>query len=118
MPDHNFPVFFAVEQQLMAEGCVVNNPAAGVPPDLLEYAISLGPAFRETDEYQALIVRDLRMVEASTDIAVLPGWEESSGALGEIMHGQKLGLAIWHWHPEILKRQDFEFVLRPRAVLE
>lgn len=88
-PSYNFPAFDAADRALTQAGWETLNPAQmdrdeGFDPD------------RDTPTREWLdeaMQRDLDALMAADAIALLPGWEESTGAKGEY------GLAKWRHIP-------------------
>lgn len=85
LPQHNYPAFFAAAERLQASGFDVLNPAR-IDED----------HSTETGEptWQWYMRRALRMVSEADGIALLPGWEESTGATLEATVGRSLGLDV------------------------
>ena len=99
IPEFNFPAFFAAAAKLRAEGHSVFNPAerdaashgdkvwkGNMTGDLKEankQGFNLREALRDDTHYICM--------EADA-IALLPGWEKSSGATAE----RALGVALGH----------------------
>ncbi len=84
--DNNFPAFHAAAADLRERGYSVCSPA-------------------ETDEYlgvgalsheQYLRFDFERVIEADFLVA-LPGWEDSLGALAEILVAVRIGTKVWQW---------------------
>lgn len=93
----NFPAFYAAADKLRGHGHEVFNPAerdAGVGFDPTECAgdedlSELGFDLREA------LAADTEFISKRADaIALLPGWEASSGARAEYALAQALGLAV------------------------
>jgi nucleoside 2-deoxyribosyltransferase len=91
-PELNFPTFFRYAKLLRERGHEVVNPAEesmrlhGLTWDgrLTDEAI-LELATTPWDEY---LDADLRHIDEADALAVLPGWEESDGALREVAHAR------------------------------
>ena len=94
MPDHNFPAFKQAERELTAVGYEVISPTTGVPDDVIEKAIAMGLEFRNTEEYNQLLRRDIGWVMGVDAVAVLPGWEDSSGAQLEVNAARAVGKRV------------------------
>lgn len=97
IPEYNFPAFFAAADLLTAMGHVVHNPAqvdvdAGFQWEGTtgrEDLSSLGFSLRET------LAKDMALVALHSDgVAVLPGWEASTGARAEAALAMALGLPV------------------------
>ncbi len=79
-PEHNFPLSALVRSQLRDEGFEVLCPAeAGVV---------------EGWSWEQYLRRDLRMVLDADAVIVLPGWEESRGAVLETDVARQLAMPI------------------------
>jgi len=84
--EFNFPAFEAVTKRLTEEGWKVISPAT-IEPDKLDESL---------DYY---LRRDLPiLIQEATAIAVLPGWEHSSGATKEVAVARWLGMPVVHAH--------------------
>ena len=86
----NFPLFDMAAADLKAKGWNVINPAQ------MDRDIGFDPVvdIADADFLQAAMARDCEAIIHSADaIAMLPGWERSKGARGE------MGLAIWKHIP-------------------
>lgn len=81
LPDFNYPAFFKAEDQLIAAGHEVENPARNETP---------------TDGSGWLGFMRLSLVQISKvdGIALLPGWDTSRGATVEYDLGKSLGLDV------------------------
>lgn len=102
IPEFNFPAFFAAAEKLRAEGHEVFNPAER---DNLRHGTDISKGNTSGDEAQAAKTHGFSLREALKDdtswicdnadgIAVLPGWENSKGAVAERALGVALGLEI------------------------
>jgi hypothetical protein len=95
---YNFPAFDTARDRLIAKGYDVISPAdldreAGhhfndVPDD---YDWTTIP---ETFSLKAAVKRDIDAILRSDGICMLPGWEQSCGALAELAVAQWLGLKV------------------------
>lgn len=102
LPNFNFPAFHRAAAQLRAEGHYVFNPAEadidrlGVDPSLdnPNGDVSLA-AERHGLSRRECLAEDLSWIALHADgIALLPGWQESSGALAELALAEALGLEV------------------------
>jgi hypothetical protein len=105
VPYFNFPAFHAAAAKLRAEGFYVFNPAeadidrSGVDPSVLNPA---GDPNGETSKIPGLsrrecLAADLQWIAMEADtIALLPGWEKSSGARAEKALADALNLQVIH----------------------
>lgn len=105
IPQFNFPAFHAAAAKLRAEGFYVFNPAeadidrSGVDPSVLNPA---GDPNGETSKIPGLsrrecLAADLQWIAMEADaIALLPGWEKSSGARAEKALADALNLQVIH----------------------
>ena len=88
--EFNFPMFDMAEHDLRAKGWNVINPAQ------MDRDIGFDPLIdvADSDFLHAAMVRDTEAIIHRADaLAMLPGWENSKGAKGE------MGLAIWKHIP-------------------
>ncbi|MGL5224436.1 MAG: DUF4406 domain-containing protein [Aeromonas sp.] len=81
LPDFNRPAFFAADEVICAAGDVALNPA--ILPDGLTQA-----------EYMAVCIEFVKMADV---LVMLPGWQESNGAVAEYTLARKLGIHIMEW---------------------
>jgi len=51
---------------------------------------------KSTTPPELYLQADLRMLDACTDILMLPGWKESAGAKRELHRARELGLAVYY----------------------
>ena len=88
--EFNFPAFDMAEADLRAKGWNVINPAQ------MDRDIGFDPAIDVADAaflHDAMIRDTEAIIHRADAIAMLPGWENSKGAKGE------MGLAIWKHIP-------------------
>ena len=88
--EFNFPMFDLAESDLRAKGWNVINPAQ------MDRDIGFDPVVDTVDAtfLHAAMLRDVEAITTRADaIAVLPGWEDSTGAKAEV------GLARWKHIP-------------------
>lgn len=91
LPNFNFPAFMKAAEELRAQGYIVFNPAEN---DLLRY----GQDFLEHSERfdpRKTFGDDTRWIcEYADIIALLPGWENSTGVKAELALAKALHLAV------------------------
>ena len=98
LPDYNYPAFFAAADALRQTGYDVLNPAD----------IGQHPTWTWADYMRVGLKTLTTQAEA---VAVLPGWEHSTGARLEVRTAQRRGLRVHTvstWHtlaPFFLARQ-------------
>lgn len=102
LPLFNFPAFDNAEMCLRLQGWDVINPAeldreVGFDPAIGSAEADVTPAFLE-----GAMRRDVEAIMRADAIAMLPGWEKSTGAKAE-MH-----LALWRHIPVYLFPQMIE----------
>lgn len=102
LPLFNFPAFDAAETSLRVQGWDVINPAeldreVGFDPAIGSTEADVTPTFLE-----GAMRRDVEAIMRADAIAMLPGWEKSTGAKAE-MH-----LALWRHIPVYLFPQMIE----------
>lgn len=93
-PKLNFPSFFAAEKEWRKRGWSVVNPAQ---MDLDEGYDPYKDDDVETNgiSFEVAMGRDLPAVASCHAIALLPGWEKSTGANTELKHARKLGRKVY-----------------------
>lgn len=100
IPHFNYPAFHAAASALRADGCTVFNPAEH---DTEMYGKDIsnsdGCAIKAAQEHgfdrRAALKADLTWICENADaIALLPGWEKSSGANAELALAKALSLEI------------------------
>lgn len=92
MPDLNFPAFKRARERLRAEGHIVFCPVEHAEQNESEVSAELNSeqAFR-----RRVLGIDLAWICAEAEaVALLPGWERSTGATAERATGVALGLVI------------------------
>lgn len=82
LPDHNYPAFHAAADRWAHWGWEVFNPAENFG----------GATDRRREEYMRL---DFIHVMNSHALALLPGWQRSPGAKGEVVVAKELGLEFF-----------------------
>lgn len=91
LPDYNFPAFFAAEAQLKEQGHTVFNPAQN---DLDTWGDM--ETIKAKANYRDCLKMDLNWIlDHAEALALLPGWENSKGALAETALAQALGLEVF-----------------------
>lgn len=107
LPDYNYPTFHRYARILREKGYEVFNPAEAHG----------GDQGLELWEYYA---EDLPQVAAADGLAVLPGWEDSTGARIEVLVARKLGKPVFNavllasndiHHTEAALEEDVEVVV-------
>ncbi len=105
LPDDNRPAFAQAEARLRSAGHEPINPTYFASESDIELSGRLGAAFRETDEYSALVQRCLfEMSMRAEGVCILDGWSKSRGAQMEIHHAKQLELLIRdldYWAPAL-----------------
>jgi hypothetical protein len=114
----NFPAFDEGQEQLEDLGFDVISPAtldrdAGIDPTQIEnideYIQSM-----TTDDLKKIIRRDVQAIlsldpDRGDRLAVLPGWERSTGSNAEVMLGRWLGLPIMDIYANLLVGVDVDY---------
>lgn len=90
-PSHNFPAFAEAAARLREAGFSVISPAekdlqTGFDPDDPEQAA--------TFDLRAALEWDVAAVLDSDGVVVLDGWEDSSGAMIEVLTAASMGLPV------------------------
>ena len=89
-PDNNNAAFMAGATALRAAGWIVFNPAEMDSEEAMELGrMTEGDALREIMRRDLRVLTDELKAENGDAIVLLPGWEESTGAVAE------RGVAIW-----------------------
>lgn len=94
IPEHNFPAFRAAADDLRARGHDVQSPAE------MDEAEGFDPNSADVEsgsvEWAAFLARDVALVADSAieALAVLPGWEDSRGAVLEVHVARELGKPV------------------------
>lgn len=99
LPDYNYPSFHKAAREWRASGFEVVSPAE---LDLKEerraqglWARLLRRPTRKLD-FPAYLRRDLRELSRCDAIALLPGWQDSQGALFELQAALLMGLMVYN----------------------
>jgi len=88
-PEYNFPAFHAAAAELRAQGHEVFSPAER---DLNEDGFN--PKTDEAKPLRYYMLFDLPAVLKSDAVAVLPGWEKSTGAKLEVHVARVCGIPV------------------------
>jgi len=100
IPYFNHPAFFAAEEKLKRKGYTVFNPAR---MDLEKYGKNPGSASgspEEAVEKSGFSIREVLSMDCNwiclhaDAIALLPGWEKSTGSQAELALAKALGLKV------------------------
>lgn len=90
LPDWNFPAFDAAEERWLAAGHQPFNPAQ------IDRVLQYGPGQGENPSHLRHVIQmDLACLFAADALALLPGWERSTGAAAELALVQFLGLPVY-----------------------
>lgn len=108
--DWNFPAFFRAEEQLLALGYNVINPAHNDGPTVEEALKSSGPVDKPNNSWAYYMRRDLPHVMSADYICVLPGWQNSRGAKLEVHVANAIGI------PLMILNEAGEFVPRVTCI--
>jgi Domain of unknown function (DUF4406)/Domain of unknown function (DUF6378) len=85
----NFPAFFDAEERWAEAGWLVTNPAR------MDTDLGFDPVNHAADTPEAYMKRDLPQVAACDAIALIPGWETSSGCAKELQVARWCGLEVY-----------------------
>ena len=91
-PNDNFPTFNAFALSLRSRGYEVVNPAE-IEPEVSKPSAEAAPSIHKT-YYLACLKADIKALCDCDCIALLPGWESSSGAHLELHIAHRLGLMV------------------------
>lgn len=94
IPDYNFPLFFEVHIRLVEMGYGVENPAQN---NGLTLSAAIKDARSETRSWADYMRLDLVRLARADAICLLPGWQNSRGALLEAQLAAALEMPLWHW---------------------
>lgn len=108
IPQHNFPAFDTAKTRLQDAGYFVTSPAdldrsLGIEADIRDEEFS-------NDLLRSCMKLDTTAITRCTHLALLPGWEESSGCRPEIVLANLLGL-------EFIDAETLKPIEREAAVL-
>lgn len=92
--DWNFPAFFDAEYQLLELGYTVLNPAHNDGKNVEDALKSAGSPEKPNYPWAYYMKRDLPHVMSCDMVCLLPGWQNSRGALLEVHVAQALGLPL------------------------
>ncbi len=118
-PNFNFPRFFEVAEALRRQGHMILNPAehdCQVYPDIMEWP---GFAAGNTDECPAFnlpdsLAWDFKTIVCDVEgIALLPGWERSSGAKAERFVAEATGRSVWLVKGDLLVEAQHKVMAYP-----
>ncbi len=59
------------------------------------------PEYEDVQPYQFWIEATMEMLRRCNGVVLVPGWEESSGARGEVAEAQRLGLPVFRTLAEL-----------------
>ena len=88
--DKNKQAFFHAAERLSRDGVVVLH-SAGLPFGLTE------------PQYMDICYA---MIRACTHIVMLPGWQNSDGAMAEYYYAKKIGLRIDYWMADLAASEE------------
>lgn len=95
IPEWNFPAFFQAEDELLALGHQVVNPAHNDGATVQEALESAGSPEAPNNPWRWYMRRDLPHVLEVDALCVLPGWQKSKGASLEVHVAKAIGLPIY-----------------------
>ena len=88
-PEFNFPAFFDAEERWSQAGWLVTNPAR------IDVDAGFDPVNHAADTLESYMKRDLPEVALCDAIALLPGWQKSTGAPRELQVARWCGLEVY-----------------------
>jgi hypothetical protein len=91
--DYNYPAFFTAEQEIIALGHQVFNPAGDLAAFLLETKDNEKERMIKPWEYY--VRRDVAQVALADGIVLLPGWQYSRGTNLLVEFATELGLPLY-----------------------
>lgn len=92
LPDYNFPAFMKAAAYLRSQGAIVFNPAEN---DLLRYGADFLQHAERFDPRKTFGDDTRWICEYADAIALLPGWENSTGVKAELALAKALHLAVF-----------------------
>lgn len=112
-PNFNFDKFYEVEEKLKAEGWIVYNPANKEDEDALDPTAKVTgdtqKAIEEGFDFRKVYLWDVEKVIMADAIYMLPGWEKSVGACGELA----VAMAVQKHYPNYQIIMEEETVVEP-----
>lgn len=84
LPEFNYPAFHRVQRELVAAGFIVINPARNRPQVA-------------NPQWKDFLKMSVKQVADVDGIAVLPGWQNSTGAQLEVYLANQLGIPHRGW---------------------
>lgn len=99
-PNFNFDAFYAAEKELKEAGWIVYNPANKEDEDALDPEAKVdGDTRKAIDagfDFRKVYLWDVEKVIMADAIYMLPGWEKSVGACGELA----VAMAVQKHYPD------------------
>lgn len=94
IPDFNFPAFAAYAAKLRAEGMEVFSPAEKGE----EVLLTDNPGIQENLDFRrkVFLIDTSYICQKADALAMMPGWENSSGARAEWALAQAIGLKTFY----------------------
>ena len=89
LPNFNYPAFNAAEKRLLAAGFHTSNPTVTTA-----FEKRMPPPSEQGRIYSWYLRAGLHRLITCDAVALLPGWEKSTGANLEVHVARKLGLTI------------------------
>ena len=90
----NFPAFFNAEARLTELGYIAINPARNDGDTVRKAVAAAGPIDAPNNTWESYIRRDLPHVLKSDVVCVLPGWQNSRGAVLEVHVARSIGIPL------------------------
>ena len=103
VPNFNFPAFMEAAKVLRSSGHEVFNPAQR---DVIKYGPSVGDSltgdFKDIEHLgfslrEALAADTTYICQCADAVVLLPGWEQSKGAVAEKTLAEALGLEVFYY---------------------